>query len=176
MRLLLALLVASLLGSPADRYADVTINADGSVTVGTEDGRHLTPPRLAPYAQDGKNVGAEQAAVSPDHQSVGWLALFENCCTSYPLPLTLVILHNGRSHAFEGIAPIWFWSFQNGGERVATREEAPHGGERIHYDLWDVASGKRVADFTPEYDEDGQTRPNEPAWVKALDAAEAKSR
>ena len=176
MRFALTLFVVSLLAATPARYDSVAVNADGNVSITTEDGRHITPPRLPPLAADMRNVGAEQAAVSPDHQSVGWLALFENCCTSYPLPLTLVILHNGRTHSFEGIAPIWFWSFQNGGTRVATREEAPHGGEGIHYDVWDVASGKRVADFTPEYDEDDQTRPNEPAWVKALDVAEAKSR
>jgi len=78
----------------------------------TEDGRRITPNRLAPLSvvMD-ENVGAEQAAVSPDHQSVGWLALFENCCTSYPLPLKLVILHNGQFHSLEGYSAIWFWSF-----------------------------------------------------------------
>jgi len=143
MRLLLALLVASLVGSPADRYADVTINADGSVTVSTEDGRQITLPTLAPYApaaltgaQGMKHVGAEQAVVSPDRQSVGWLALFENC-TSYPLPLKLVILHNGRISTLQGEASIWFWSFQNAGKRAATCEELPHRGQALHYDLWD---------------------------------------
>jgi hypothetical protein len=178
-RFLVVLLAVSLLAAPSDRYQSVTINADGSVTVATEDGRHITPQPLAPVSGYIKNVGAEQAAVAPDHQSVGWLALFENGGTSYPLPLRLVIFYNGRLRALEGKAydSIWFWRFQNGGKRVAAREELPHSGF-LHYDVWDVASGKRVADYTPKYDQYGGTiaRPNEPEWVKALDAAEAKSR
>jgi hypothetical protein len=170
-------LLALLLGTPADRYTSVEVNAYGSVTVSTEDGRHITPAPVAPVIEGFKNVGAIEAAISPDHQSVGWLAEFENCCTSYPLPLKLVILHNSRLHVLAGNAAIWFWSFQDGGKRVAAREELPHGEEGVHYDLWDVASGKRVADYTPQYDYAGHTigRPNEPAWVKALDAAEAKT-
>jgi hypothetical protein len=176
--LLSLLFLAFLLGNGSDRYLSAVINVDGSVTVTTEDGRDITPTRLAPYAKDIENVGASRAAVSSDHESVGWLALFENCCTSYPLPLKLVILHGGRLKSYEGNAAIWFWSFQNGGTRVAAREEMPHGGQGLHYDLWDVASGKRVAEYTPEYDQDGRTvaRPNEPEWVKALDVAEAESR
>ena len=180
MRLFLALLAASLLGAPPDRYASVAVNADGNVTVSTEDGRQITPPRLPPFSDGINSVGADKAAVAPDHRSVGWLALFENGGTSYPLPLKLVVLHNGRLHSLDGngYASIWFWSFQDGGKRVAAREELPHGGVGVHYDLWDVASGKRVADYTPTYDENGHTiaRPNQPAWVKALDVSEAKSR
>ena len=178
MSLLSSLLLVLLLGAGADRYQSVAINADGSVNVSTEDGRRIKPPLLAPYANDGKNVGAEKAVVSSDRESVGWLALFENCCTSYPLPLKLVILHDGQLHLLEGRSAIWFWSFQDGGKRVAAREELPHGDQGLHYDLWDVASGKRVADYTPDYDENGHSvaRPNEPEWVRVLDAAEAKSR
>jgi hypothetical protein len=92
--------------------------------------------------------------------------------------LVLVVFHDGRLHSLSGAAAIWFWRFQDGGKRVAAHEELPHGAEGEHYDLWDVASGKHVAEYRPEYDDRGQTvaRPNEPEWVKALDAAEAKSR
>ena len=151
----------------------------------TEDGRQITPPHLPPYGGYLKNVGADKAAVAPDHQSVAWLALFENGGTSYPLPLKLVILHDGQLHVLEGTASIWFWSFQDDGKRVAAREELPHGGQGQHYDLWDAASGHRVADFIPRqvvdvnaFNPNGSIigRPNKPAWVKALDGAEAKSR
>jgi hypothetical protein len=178
MRFGLALLAIALLGGTPERYESVVVDPDGSVAVTTEDGRRIASPRLPPLSADMPNVGAEQAAVSPDHQSVGWLALFTNCCTSYPLPLNLVILHDGRLHVLEGSTSIWFWSFQDGGRRVAAREELPHGDQGLHYDLWDVASGDRVAEYAPAYDTDGHpiARPNEPEWVKALDAAEAKSR
>jgi hypothetical protein len=178
MALRLAFLAVFLLAAPSEQYAAVEVNADGGVIVSTVDGRHVTPGRLPPISGDMKHIGAEQAAVSPDRQSVGWLALFENCCTSYPLPLKLVILHNGRLHVLEGSSAIWFWSFQDGGKLVAAREELPHGDQGLHYDLWNVATGKRVAEYTPDYDADGHpiARPNEPEWVKALDIREARSR
>jgi hypothetical protein len=65
--------------------------------------------------------------VSPDHQTVGWIALFENCCTSYPIPVKLVIWANGRLLPLSPYEPIWFWSFQDDGTRVAAREEMLHG-------------------------------------------------
>ena len=94
------------------------------------------------------------------------------CCTSYPIPSKLVVLTNGRLLPLSGAEPIWFWSFQDGGKRVAAREAMLHGDAHTYYDLWDVSSGKRVSDYRPEYD----TLKKLPVWVKALDAAEAKSR
>jgi hypothetical protein len=145
------------------------VGGDGRITVVTEDGRRVAP------AADREQVGAEQAAVAPDHESVGWLALYPNCCTTYPLPLKLMVLRNGRVRALKGEAgePIWQWRFQDGGRRVAFKEETPHGEMGVHYELWDVAGGRRVAEYTPKYDENGRVsaRPDEPEWVRALDAS-----
>jgi hypothetical protein len=158
--------------SAAERYASVLVDQDRRVIVVTNDGRHITPP------QDRDQVGAEQAAVAPDKQSVGWLALSRWCCTSYPIPMTLVVFSNGQVRVMKGALgePIWYWHFQNGGRRVAFKEETPHGSMGLHYELWDVRSGRRVADYTPEYDENGRVaaRPKEPLWVKALDASQSK--
>jgi hypothetical protein len=124
-----------------------------------------------------KNVGAEQPAVAPDRQSVGWLALFDGCCGN-PIPGKLVVLNRGRFWTLSGREPIWFWRFQNGGKRVAAREESLHFSTHSYYELWDVRSSKRIADYQDEYGENGSDHeiPNGPAWVRALDAAEAKSR
>jgi len=172
------LLATSLLGAPSDKYSGVTINANGSVTVNTEDGRQITPARLAPIVAGMEHVGAEQAAVSPDRQSVVWLAVFDNA--GRPIPLKLVILTNGRLSSLRGSDhyPIWFWNFQDNGRRVAFQENAPYGLVGLHYELWDVKRVKRVADYRPEYEENGHpiAWPNEPEWVKTLDAAEKKSR
>jgi hypothetical protein len=170
--LLTALVTAVVSAAPAEKYANVVVGQDGRVDVVTESGRHITPPN------DGDQVGADQAAVAPDHQSVGWLSLYPNCCTSYPLPLKLMVLHDGHVRTLSGESHllISFWAFQGGGKQVAFKEETAHGGMGVHYELWDVASGKRVADYTPEYDQNGRdiARPNEPNWVQALDAAQAK--
>ena len=174
------LLFAPSVITPVERYVEVAVSADGTVSITTDDGRRITPARVDPGLDGFEPAGATQAAVAPDHQSVGWLALYDWCCTSYPIPLQLIILTNGRSLALSGEAgePIWFWRFQDGGRRIAFREETPHGEMRRHYELWDVLSGKRIADYRPEYDENGHDvgRPNEPRWVKALDAEESRRR
>ena len=73
---LCALVMAAFVsGSAAERYENVLVDQAGKVTVVTEDGRHITPP------VDDERVGADQAAVAPDHQSVGWRALYPFCCT-----------------------------------------------------------------------------------------------
>jgi hypothetical protein len=169
---LCALIVAAFVGpSAAERYANVLIEPDGGVTVITEDGRRITTP-----SKDDDQVGADRAAVAPDRQSVGWLATYSNCCTSYPLPLKLMILWNGQLRTLKAkhARPIWYWTFQGGGKFVAFRQETTHGSQGLHYERWDVVSGRRVADYMPEYDENGHTvsRPHEPKWVRALDAAE----
>ena len=89
-----------------------------------------------------------------------------------------MVLHDGQLRRLEGEFHllISFWAFQDGGKQVAFKEETAHGGMGLHYELWDVATGKRVADYTPEYDQNGRgiARPNEPKWVQTLDAAQAK--
>jgi hypothetical protein len=174
MRLLLALLAASLLAAPADRYASVAVNADGSVTITTENGRNITPSVDATI----RNVGAEQAAVAPDHQSVAWLALSYVSPTSHPIPLKLVILRDGRLSSISASEPpIGFWSFQDDGRRVALLETPPRrAAAALYYELWDAESGTRVADYRPVYENGITIERNSPVWVKALHAAEAKSR
>jgi hypothetical protein len=163
-----ALFLAACARTPvAERYASVLVGQDGRVTVVAEDGRRETP------TSDSAQVGAEQAEVAPDHESVGWLALYPNCCTTYPLPLKLMILNNGKLRALKGESgePVWRWRFQGGGTLVAFKEEAPHGSAGVHYELWDVRGGRRVADYSPQYDQNGRVaaRPNEPQWVRELD-------
>ena len=176
MRVLLVVLAASLLGAPSDRYATIAVTADGNLIVTTEDGRRITP-NVRLYDTDMQSVGAEQAAVAPDHQSVGWLVRFYSSPTSHPMPLKLVMLTDGRLWTISGDGPIGFWSFQDGGERVALYRAHPNGLVLLSYELWDVKSGTRVANYQCEKENDQFVcRSPQPDWVKALDAAEAKSR
>ena len=162
------MLAAVFLGFPAaERYVSVGVGPDGRVTVVTEDGRRMTPPN------DNEQVGADQAEVAPDHASVCWRALYTNCCTSYPLPRCLKLFVDGELHTLKGTGlPVWQWQYQDGGRLVAFREETPHGGQGEHYELWDVRTVRRIAEYTPTYDTDGHTiaRPNVPTWVAVLDA------
>jgi hypothetical protein len=112
--------------------------------------------------------------IAPDRRAVGWLALFPNCCTSYPIPLQLVVWSAGRRRSFRGIGvPVWQWRFVDGGRRVAFAQETVHGGFSIHYEMRDVASGRLVAQWEPEYGSDNAVlaQQDPPPWVAELNAA-----
>jgi hypothetical protein len=163
------LAIASVIASTG-QYATATLDETGNVVIVTESGQRITP------SKDEDQVGAAQVKVSPNLRSVGWLALYPFCCTSYPLPLKLFVQNGGRLLTINSSSgsPIWFWMFQNKGTRIAVREETPHGSKGTYYVLWDVRTGRRVTDYTPKYDANGNTiaRPHEPKWVQALDATE----
>src|SRR5438093_751571 len=72
-------------------------------------------------------VALAQPATSQGGGAVGWLALYPNCCTSYPIPLKLMVLSNGRVRTFTGNGlPVWRWAFQNDDTRVAFEQETVH--------------------------------------------------
>jgi len=99
--------------------------------------------------------------LSDDATTVGWLALYPNCCTSYPIPLALVIYRNGHVlRRFKNSMAIWHWQFEAGGRQVAFEQETVHGHLSVHYELHDIASGRLLADY------DGDPRPDAPDWVR----------
>lgn len=121
-----------------------------------------------------EQVGFAKPQVSPDGGAVGWLAEYANCCTSYPIPLKLMIQTNGivRTYSGRGL-PVWRWAFLAGGTQFAFEQETTHGGLGIHYELRDVASGRLLAEYEPEVGPDNRTLPTQtvPRWVTELDAS-----
>jgi hypothetical protein len=147
-----------------DTYASAAIDADGQLRIRTTDGRVLTPPK------EGGQVGFSRAAVSPDNRAVAWLTLYPNCCTSYPLPMNLLMYTGGAGvtrMAGNGL-PIWRWCFLAEGKQVAFEQETVHGHLGVHYELHDVTTSSLVADYDPKWDDDEDKFPD---WVKAIDAA-----
>ncbi|MEO7108026.1 MAG: hypothetical protein ABIZ09_16750, partial [Rhodoferax sp.] len=83
--ILIACYLSTASGSPT--FTALQLSADGKhLAITTSEGQQLQAPAL----QD--QVGFQSPKVSPNGAYVGWLALFPNCCTSYPIPLTLVVL------------------------------------------------------------------------------------
>ena len=117
-------------------------------------------------------MGFDKIEISPDGASVGWVALYPNCCTSYPIPLKLVIYSSGKLRTFTGLGlPVWQWHFAAGGKQVAFYQETVHGGLGIHYELCDVASGRRIATYGPTIGPDNHPLENQkppPKWVAEL--------
>ena len=153
----------------ADRYVEASVDEAGALRILTSDGRAIVQPK------ESGQVGFDKVAISADGGSVGWLALFPNCCTSYPIPLKLVVYSAGRLRAFTGSGlPVWRWLFTGGGKQVAFAQETVHGGLGVHYELRDIASGRRVSEWDPTIGPDNQPLGNQkrPKWVSDLDATQ----
>jgi hypothetical protein len=159
----LLLLTSSQSSFAADIYVQASIDQAGRLRIVTRNGREIVPRK------DAEQVGFEKPAISQDGGAVGWLALYPNCCTSYPIPLKLMVLSNGRVRSFTGDGlPVWQWSFQSSGKRVAFRQETVHGGLGTHYELRDVATGRLITKYSP--DNQPLAIQNVPTWVEELNA------
>jgi hypothetical protein len=142
--LALLLVAAPLCGQAPETYETAIVDANGHLHIVTSDRRQIQPP------QDPNQVGFDKAAISPDRLAVGWLALFPNCCTSYPIPLKLVVYTNGRVHTFVGAGlPVWKWRFDSASKLVAFYQETVHGGIGGHYEVREIATGRLVAQYEP---------------------------
>lgn len=140
-------------------YRSATIDSASRLRLITTSGRTISPSR------DSDQVGFEAVSISRDRRSVGWLALYPNCCTTYPIPLRLVVRTADRVRVFEGSGlPIWAWTFIDGG-RVAFQESPVHGDAPLHYELRDVRSGALVEQFDWPTGEPKKL----PNWVRTLD-------
>ena len=160
-------LVAVLPVFAADIYIRATVDQDGQLRILTAGGQTLEPTK------EREQVRFANPQISPDGGAVGWLAEYPNCCTSYPIPLKLMILANGSVRTFTGTGlPVWRWGFQARGTRVAFRQETVHGGLGVYYELRDVATGRLLAEYDPVVGPDNQVLPtqNVPPWVAELDA------
>ena len=147
----------------AETYVQAAVDPSGQLHILTKRHREIVPKK-----QPGQ-VGFEKAEISPDGRAVGWLTLYPNCCTSYPIPLKLAIYAGGKLHSFTGSGlPIWRWCFQAGGKQVAFEQETVHGGIGVHYELRDITSGQLVAKYDPDPDSEATTKP--PRWVAEVDA------
>jgi hypothetical protein len=158
--------VASLCAA-VDRYVGASVDETGQLRILTSDGRALV------LAKEAEQVGFDRIAISQDGHAVGWVALYPNCCTSYPIPMRLVIYSAGERRVFTGNGlPVWQWDFIAAGEQVAFEQETVHGSLGTHYELRDVATGRLIAEFTPTVGPDNQSLPNQnvPKWVAELNA------
>jgi hypothetical protein len=161
----LALLLGVLPCLAADRYTDASVDQSGNLRISTNNGRSIIVPK------EHDQEGFDHIAISEDGSAVGWVVLYPNCCTSYPIPFKLIVYVNGKTHTFTGTGlPIWMWAFTANGKRVAYEEETVHGGLGVHYELRDVASGRLISQYDPAVGPENQPLPNQsvPSWVTDL--------
>lgn len=145
-----------------------TVLADDhhSLELVSSDGSRLP----APMVQD--QVGFDDPHVSPNGQYVGWLALYPNCCTSYPVPLQLVVMDSSqRLHTFTGVGQAIFrWCFLPDATSVAFMQTVLHGSNYEHFERRSLKTGRLLAqyDFPDDEAENKAARLHAPEWVRCV--------
>src|SRR5689334_19424815 len=130
-------------------YASADVDQDGNLRIVRSDRHTLTVPRSGESKTSGKQTSFEKVAISSDHTAVGALEDYPNCCTSYDVPLRLLVFVNGRTHRFVGIGlAIFEWHFVDGGRRVAFGETTVHGTCEKYWQLWEIEPERRLAQAT----------------------------
>jgi hypothetical protein len=92
-----------------------------------------------------KQVGSDHLRIAPDRHTVGWSVLIDNCCTSYPVPVTVNVYRDGKKVSIspDGLM-VWKWHFVGRGERVAVLYGPAHGNA-VGANLYDTRNGKLLA-------------------------------
>ena len=145
-------------------YRRAVIDTSGQLRLTTSAGKSIVPPK------DSGQVGFQSAIISDDRRSVGWLALYPNCCTTYPIPQKLVVRTPGRVRVFDGSGfPIWRWAFIDDAKLIAYRQAPVHGDAPAHYELRDLDTGKLVDEFDAPVSDSSATQRKLPLWVRLVD-------
>ena len=153
--------------SVADEFRETHLSADSrALQVTTTHGATIT----APTRPDQVEFGSPQ--VSPDRSHVGWLALEANCCTSYAVPMTLVVMdeqHRVQTFIGNGL-PIFDWCFLPDSRSVAYMQTVLHGTNFEHYEQRSLTDGHLLAeyDYPDDPAENAAARKNAPAWVRCV--------
>jgi hypothetical protein len=98
-RLILALYLVCGNTHSADKILIQSVHVDpgGGVHIIETDGRDRDIPK------EKDQVGSSQAKIADDKETAGWLAEYENCCTSYPIALTLVVYRRDKDRFGDGM-------------------------------------------------------------------------
>jgi len=113
-------------------------------------------------------VGFSDVELAQDRQTLGWTINVENCCTSYSIPLSVVVFRQKQVlHTFDQGQMVWSWMFVEGGKQVAVVFGPTHGPEVGDYQLYDVKTGKLVSEVWGDA-ETQSLKTDAPDWAKRL--------
>ncbi len=142
---------------PPASFRKVFVGADGLAHMVARNGTDQAVPA------EPQQVAVSSPALSPDGRTAGWLVEVENCCTSYPIPLSLV-LYSGSSHRALGDGlMIYSWCFAPRTATVAIASGTVHGMQGQNLTLYNIRSGKQLKQWTGDDD----AKP--PTWAACLD-------
>ena len=81
----------------SETYQSAAIDAAGNLAITRSDGQVVV------LRKQGEQTSFSTPLVSPAKTAVAAQAMFSSCCTSYDIPLELVVYGNGRVHRFKGV-------------------------------------------------------------------------
>jgi hypothetical protein len=110
--------------------------------------------------------GIEDVKIAPDQRTIGWAMTFDNCCTSYAIPMVLAIYRSGDTvlHIQQG-QTLWHWMFLDGGKQAAASWGPTHGPFGGDYQLYDVKTGHLVSEVFGD-PKTQSLSPDAPEWAK----------
>jgi len=141
----------------AAKVNTISIGSDGIVHILHSGGVEFIAPK------EKEQVSTGSSSIADDKSAAGWLVFYENCCTSYPIPLGLLVYRPGRPlRRFGDGMFIVDWSFLPGGKQVAFYTNTVHGDFAPHYELHDIETGRLIGKW------EGHPNGKSPAWVHRL--------
>jgi hypothetical protein len=148
----------------AGPFVGTTLSADGASLVVRKADESFPAPKT-----EAEQEGYAQPQVSRDGKVAGWVALNASCCTSYPLPITLVLLRADRSMVrIDEVLPIWAWKFEQDGTAVAYRQRTTHGTSTITYKLIRIRDRKLIGQYECFSEDASSESPHVPNWVWSI--------
>lgn len=90
--------------------------------------------------------------ISEDKQSAGWLVEEDNCCTSYPIPTSLLVLRSGKKHRLGTGQMIYDWCFIKNGEQIALSSGPVHNPDGQDLLRYDAGSGMLLQEWFGDLD------------------------
>ena len=122
-----------------EMYQSAALDTNGNLSIVATNGGTVT------VRKEGEQTTFAAPVISSSKAAVGAQAMFPNCCTSYDIPLQVMVYAAGKVHRFTGInLPIFEWAFTADGKRVAYGQEPVHFGCATHYELRDIESERLV--------------------------------
>jgi hypothetical protein len=126
------------------------------------------PPKIKSTAKDivMNQEGIAAPVVAPDKRTIAWTETFDNRGTSYSIPMVLAIYQSSKKvlHIQQG-QMVWYWTFLDGGKKIAAVWGTTHGKEIGDYQLYDVRTGRLLSQALGDMDTQS-LKPNAPKWAK----------
>jgi hypothetical protein len=149
-------------------FARAYINEQGALVLEMTDGTAFEAPTSTTLSEPiEEQVGYDQVKVSPDRQLVGWVGLYQHCCTSYPIPRELSLY--GNDHLLSKILgndlPIWEWDFGPHHDEVILCQSTVHFSDGMWFIRQKTESESPDEDIFVEFNDPSSI----PEWAKILE-------